>query len=536
MPVYPGVVSGTVFLHKGLDLDALCSEKLEIESVDKELSRLDNAVERSLRQIKGIEKKLGGNIEGQLKGIFKAQAQMLKDKGFLDNIRNTIIKQKSNIEYVISYEINKLEEKFKSMEDETFKSRFMDVQDTYKRLLRNVLDLEHLMRNPFKRLKKPVVIVSADLYPSDIAALDTSQILGFAIEEGNLVSHAAIIARTIGVPAVIRVSGVSEQAGMDDRILIDGFKGEVLLNPSDEEVRKRRKRGLEERKNIALNTKSRQCRAKNGEKIILEANISTIEEANLAKKNGAEGVGLLRTEFFYMVRNSIPDIEEEINFYKEMIDIFRGFPVVFRLLDIGSDKTVVGMPIRRESNPQMGIRGIRYLLEYPEIMKRQLWCLMRAAQDAEDLRILLPFITVKDDITRAKEIIRKSASENDFDADKLKIGIMAEVPSVALDMDSYIENVDFISIGTNDLLQYIFAVSREDAGLDSYRNSSHPLLLRIIKDMIKTAFQAGKTVNICGEVAGDPDMALILVRIGARHLSMQPQSLPYVRKKLSGHH
>ncbi len=529
--VNPGVAIGEVFLHKELDLGALQSEKLEIESVDEELTRLDNAVDKTRSQLKSIERKLGGGSQEKADGIFTAQAMMLKDPSFLDNIRNKIIEEKVNGEYVISREINKIREKFQSVENPKLKTSFMDIEDTYNRLIRNILDLDHVMTKPLKRLDKPVVVIGKNVLPSDIAIMDTEKILGFAIEEGSLVSHVAIIARTLGVPAVIRIPGITEFSGPGERMLVDGFKGEVVLNPSEKEIEKCQESKVNSKKTLQHNLPGRDLKAKDGEKIALESNISTLEDARLAKKNGAEGVGLLRSEFFYMAQNTLPEPEEEVEFYKKVIDIFKGFPVTFRLLDIGSDKNIGDMPSPNEINPQMGIRGVRYLLKYPKIMRRQLRCLMDASQEADQLRILLPFVTLKEDIIRSKKIIKEETEENNFDINKLKVGIMVEVPSAALAIGEWIDNVDFISVGTNDLYQYIFAVSREDIGLDAYRNNVHPVMLKAIDNVIKAALEAGKPAGVCGEMAGDPDTATILVDMGIRQLSMHPKRLLYVKEK-----
>ncbi|MGM0442477.1 MAG: phosphoenolpyruvate--protein phosphotransferase [Elusimicrobiota bacterium] len=533
LAVNPGIATGKVYLHKELDLSALRTEKLEIESVEDELSRLDKAVKKSRHQLKGIEKKFGTDSEGELEEIFKAQAQMLKDPGFLENIRNRITEEKVNIEYVISGEINKIKKKFKTLDDEKLKSTFMDIQDTYNRLIRNILDLEHIRTNPFKRINEPVIMVAHNILPSDIAIPDSHQILGFVIEEGSLVSHAAIIAKTMGVPAVLRTSGITNRAGADDRILVDGFKGEVVLNPTEKEIKDRRDDEVAMENSPKQESTKTDCITENGEKITLEANISTLEEARLAQKNGTDGVGLLRSEFFYMSRNTIPQPEDETKFYKEVLQIFKNKPVTFRLLDIGSDKTIAELPSAEENNPQLGIRGIRYLLKYPKIMRRQLKCLMRAAQNTEELRILLPFVTIKEDVENVKKTIKIVADANNFDMNKLKIGIMVEIPSVALDIKNYLDSVDFLSVGTNDLIQYLFAVSREDGGLNLYRNDRHPVLINLLYNVIKNAQDKDIPVSICGEMAGNPETAKILIENGARSLSMRPRMIPRIKEKLS---
>jgi phosphoenolpyruvate-protein phosphotransferase len=530
--VYTGVAWGEIFIHKGLDLDALDKEKFEIKDTGEEVERLDGAVDTSLRQLKRIEEKIGSGAKGHLGGIFNAQVMMFKDPGFLENIRKKIIRDKINIEYVISNEIDKIEKKFKSVKDESLKERFKDIKDTYYRLLRNVLDLEHIMINPLKRLNKPVIMVAKEILPSDIAVLDRQKIMGFALQQGNLASHVAIIARTMGVPAVIRIPELMESAGQSRNIFVDGVKGEIILDPSEKEIKKRRKTILKKKRSSTSNLSGIPCETAQGKRVVLKANISTLKEARIAKENGAEGVGLLRTELFYLSRGSIPEIQKETAFYKKILNIFKGLPVTFRLLDIGSDKNIPELPSFDESNPQMGIRGARYLLKYPQIMRRQLGCLFTAAREAEELRILLPFVTVREDIDKSIKIIKETAEKNNFNFSKLKIGIMAEVPSVALDIEKYLAGINFVNIGTNDLTQYIFAVSREDVGLDAYRKSSGSLLLRIIKNIIQAADKAGKPVEICGEIAGDPDAVSKLIEIGADRLSMQPQLLSYIKEKI----
>ncbi|MFP4029814.1 MAG: phosphoenolpyruvate--protein phosphotransferase [Candidatus Brocadiia bacterium] len=532
MSVYPGVAWGEIFTHKGLDLDALRNEKFEVKDTDEELARLDRAVAKSLRQLRGLREKIESEDKGSIKDIFDAQAMMLKDPGFLDGIRESINTQEVNIEYVISNEIDKIEKDFDSIKEESLKERFKDIQDTYNRLLRNVLDLEHVMTNPLERLDNPAIMVAKDVLPSDIAGLDRQKIKGFAVQKGSRTSHAAIIAKTMGLPAVIRIPGLMESIGECRNMLVDGVKGEIILNPSEQEIEERGKTVIKKKESLVRKFSGIPCETAQGKRIFLKANIGTLEEARIARENGADGVGLLRSEFFYMSRGSIPEPSEETAFYKEILNVFSGLPVTFRLLDIGSDKKIPDLPYHNESNPQMGIRGIRYLLKYPEIMRRQIGCLMTASRGTEELRILLPFVTTKEDVDRATKIIKVSADKKGFDLNKLKIGIMAEVPSVALDIEKYLNGTDFISIGTNDLTQYMFAVSREDTGLDTYRESSGPLMLRIIKGIIRAAARADMTVDICGEIAGEPDDVPSLIEAGAGHLSMSPQLIPGVKEKI----
>ena len=532
IPAYAGIAVGEAYLHKGLDLKVLRSNRIEVDNVKEELERLDWAVEKSLGQISDIERKMGTDADGHIGGIFKVQRHILNDRNFLNNIRESITNGKANIEFVISNEIKKVGERFKSMENEMMKTRFMDIQDIYNRLLRNVLDIEHVRSNPFKRMGKPVIMAAQNILPSDIALLEPHNILGFAVEQGSLVSHVVIIARTLGVPALIKASGLTESVESGDRLLLDANRGEVIVAPLEKTINDRRKIYSIGKTNIARKAAGGPCFTGDRRRVILEANIGTIQEARLARKNGAEGVGLQRSEFFYMSHVEMPSQREETGFYRNVLEIFKDKPVNFRLLDLGSDKTIPCFPSRDESNPQMGIRGIRYLNMYPDIIRRQLKCILSSHKNEETAHILLPFITLKSDLQKAKKYIEDIAKEQSIAMKQIRVGIMVEVPSVALDIENYLDSIDFISIGTNDLLQYMYAVSREDSGLEDYRNNLHPLMLRVLKEIIKKAEAADIPVSICGEMAGDPVSACVLMGLGAHRLSMQPQLLSFVRQKI----
>lgn len=412
----------------------------------------------------------------------------------------------------------------------------MDIQDVYYRMLRNLLGIEHVRANPLKKLKDPVVMVAEKLTPSDMALMDFKNILGVATEHGNESSHVAIITRTLGIPAVTSVPGLSALIRMDDTIILDGYEGKILVNPDEKDItfyREERYRHSQDERLRTGKPKHRECVTRDGIKIRLEANTSTLEEAKEAFSFGADGIGLLRTEFFYLFHKEMPTIEQECNFYNSILKIAGSKPVTVRLLDLGADKSLPYLPAVKEENPQLGCRGIRFLLKYRELFLKHLRSIIRAGKNG-NIKILIPFVATMEDLDSALDIIGKACNQESVRKNSLEIGIMVEIPSVAVSVRPYADKTDFLSIGTNDLVQYLFAANRENADMENYRQNTHPALLSLIGGIVSTANSRGKKVTVCGEIASDPEVAGLLVGLGVHTLSMQPKSITPVREKIYG--
>ncbi len=530
-----GIAIGQSYVFRQIELDVVAKNKFQIEDIAAEQKRLEKAIAQSKNQINNIQLKIAGKTSKDIEKIFQGHTELLEDVDFLKNINNLLIAEKVNIEYILSNQIKILEKKFYEIQDEFTQTRFIDIQDVCYRLLRNLLGIEHVHTNPLRRIEEAVIIVAERLRPSDIGLLDLKKIIGIVIEQGSTSSHVAIISKSLGIPVVINISGITSIVKTNHNIIIDGYNGIVIVNPKEKEFvfyqKKKDDILISESKNIA-ELENKKCETKDGVYIKLEANISTITEAKEAFLRGAQGIGLFRTEFFYISSEKMPSIKEESDFYDEILNISKDRPVTIRLLDLGADKALPYLPMIPEESPQLGCRGIRFLFKYPDIFKKQLKSIFLAGKSRK-IKILLPFIATIDDLEQAKKIINESIKSAKIKENIVQIGIMVEIPSMALSIENYIEQVDFLSIGTNDLMQYVFAANRESGNLDEYRQNTHPVLLNLIKKIVVCALKYNKEVVVCGEIAADPLSACLLVGLGVRALSMQWQKIPAVHKIIS---
>ena len=532
-PISSGVAIGEAFIFRHIHLDALEKIRFPIDDTLKEFERLEGVVMVTVTQLREIiEQK---NLSGAVSEIFQVQLRILQDAGFLQELKSMLDTQKVNIEYVLFNQIKKIEEKFNSLENELLRTRFLDIQDVYYRILRNCLEIEHVRSNPFKRLQSPVIFIAQTLLPSDLALLDHSKLLGILIEEGSSVSHVAIIAKMLGIPAIIKIPGISSIVRAHDTVIMDAIKGAIILNPSESAIGSytQIERGIfSTQTKIVKRRKFAECATRDGVPVTLEANIGSLKEAHEALDCGAAGIGLLRSELFYLSQPERPTIEEEFDFYAKVLSLFKNRPVTIRLLDLGADKSLPYLGSFEEENPQLGIRGIRYLFRNRDLFHHHLKSVMRTSAMGT-VRMLIPFVAMEDDVTQALREIDAVRIQEHVDPGGLHVGIMAEVPSVALSIGRFWRYVDFVNIGTNDLAQYLFAASREDGNVERYRQTSHPVILKLLADCAASGKRVGKSVSVCGELAADPEGALLLVGLGIRLLSMQPSSIPLVRKAVN---
>ncbi|MFH1958652.1 MAG: phosphoenolpyruvate--protein phosphotransferase [bacterium] len=534
MAISLGIAIGKAYILKQIELDAVAGNKFPLEDIIEEQKRLEKAVSETKSQLIKIQRQIASKTDHDIGNIFNSHISFLEDKYFMKEIVDILHKEEVNVEYVIANQIKQLKNKFSSMEHEMPRERFVDIQDVYYRLLRNLLEIEHVRTNPLKRLDEPVIIVAEKLIPSDIALFEPDKILGIIIEEGSRTSHVSIISRSLGVPSIIKLPGISTIVSRKNTIIIDAFNNKVIINPAIDEIKYYHKKREEQEAVKKLKLQSPQkydCKTKDAVRIRLDANVSSVREAKLAFSNGASSIGLLRTEFFYMSLKQLPELKAELDFYQQIINEAKNSPVTIRLLDLGTEKTPSYLSVPLEENPQLGCRGIRYLLKFPELLQRQLESIIMASEFGK-VKILLPFISIIEDLEKTLGIINDLCKKNKCARDNISIGIMVETPSVALDIESYMEKVDFISIGTNDLAQYIFAASREEPTMENYRQAIHPVMIRLIKDIVVCAGIHQKEVSVCGEIASDPVFACLLIGLGVRILSMQPESIPTVKEEI----
>jgi len=415
-----------------------------------------------------------------------------------------------------------------ALDDEYFRGRAADVRDVGKRVLRILLGIEE---KTLASLEEPVVILARDLEPSDTARLDKSKVLGFCTIEGGPTSHTAILAKALGLPAVVGVGDDLLEVPQDAPLIIDGERGEIIAYPDDltqSEFYIRLQNSIEQSK-AERDAAKLPAKTKDNHQVEVFANIGGIEDAIAALSNGAEGVGLLRTEFLYLDRDSAPDEDEQYSAYKAIFDVMESRPIVVRTLDVGGDKSLPYLDLGEEANPFLGWRAIRMCLDRPEFFKQQLRALLRAGA-GHNLRIMFPMIATLQELRRAKELLNKAQEEiiagGYSIAENVQVGIMVEIPSVVMMADQFAKEVDFFSIGTNDLTQYTMAADRVNQKVAYLADACHPAVLRQIKRVIDAAHEHGIWVGLCGELAGDPEAIPLLLGLELDEFSVATASIP----------
>ena len=532
--ISPGIAIGTAYRFKQIDLESLRNNTFPIEDILLELERLDRSIEKSKEQLLSLQHAGIENNRKEVADIFAAHIQLLQDSTFLQSIRDAVRVERLNVEHILSIKIGDVEKSFSSIDNETVRTRLFDIQDVYQRLLRNLLEIEHVRVTPLLRAKTHPILIAEHLLPSDIALLEFRHIAGVIIEESSAVSHVAIITRSFGIPTVINVPGITSLVRPDSAIIIDGYTGKVILNPPPSEISsfKRKQNGLAVKKERPAQ-KQRRYLTRDGVRIRLEANANTPNEVAKAIENGAEGIGLLRSEIYYLGSQRLPEPDEELLFYQQIHEQAKGRPLTIRLLDLGADKSLPYIHVPSEQNPQLGIRGLRYLFSHPQLLQNHLSSVLRSSAYGA-IRVLVPFVSIVQEIDYLRHLIEQIITRDHLNRSRIQLGIMVEIPSVIWALPQFMPKVDFLSIGTNDLLQFTFASDREDSRLEEYRRASLPVLLKMMEHIASTSLPFGKDVSVCGEAASDPATASLLIGTGIRSLSTRVNALDTVRREIEG--
>lgn len=504
--------------------------------VDLELAKLEEALDESEEQMKKIKEKASLENKTDQSDIMAAHMMMLRDPMLTNGFKEVIQKDLICAAGAVQGEIQKQKMVFESLEDPYFKDRAHDIQDIGQRIINNLLKIPML---DLSCLDSKVILVAHDLPPSVMATVDQEKLLGIITEIGGKTSHTAILANNMGIPAISGCSGILEIVkGLNarDSIAIDGILGEVHLNLSEEDVvhiQKEMSRQKEENQ-LLDQYKSQGTKTQDGYSIELAANVMNPSEVEKVLSVGAEGVGLYRTEFLFMDRDSAPLEEEQFEAYKAVVEGLKGKPVIIRTLDIGGDKAVDYLHLEKEENPFLGFRALRICFERTDIFMTQLRAILRASAYGQT-RIMFPMICSLEELRMAKSFVERAkeelrSEEKPFD-EKIPVGIMVEIPSAALIADLLIEECDFFSIGSNDLTQYTLAVDRMNEKISPLYNSYHPAMLRLIKSVAQAAdgFGHSKFAGMCGEMAGDPLATKLLIGLGITELSMSPSKILKVR-------
>lgn len=507
--------------------------RYEVKDTEKEIKRFLEAILKAKEEIEAIKENAVKNFGEEKALIFEAHLMILEDEEFRASVIEKI-KQNINAEYAVKETVEMFEGIFLSMEDEYMRERAADIRDIGGRIIGALKGEE---KSSIGDIKDKCIIVAKDLTPSDTAQLNREYVLGFITELGGKTSHSAIIARALEIPAVSGIKGATEILKTGDLIILDGVKGIIYINPDEsliDEYQNKIQREMEEKRELLI-YKDRKVLTKDGKRIEVAANISSKEEVDVALKYGADGIGLFRTEFLFMNRETAPTEEEQFEVYKYVLQKMEGRPVIIRTLDVGGDKKIPYIDVGTEMNPFLGLRAIRLCFERLDLFKTQLKALLRASTYG-NLKIMFPMISKVDEIKRAKEILEDVKAElkkaGQRFSDKIEIGIMIEVPSAAIISDLLAKEVDFFSIGTNDLIQYTLAVDRMNEKVSNIYEPSHPAVLRLIKMVIDNAHKEGKWVGMCGEMASDISMIPLLIDYGIDELSMSAPSVLKVKKEI----
>ncbi len=530
IPVSGGVCRGPVFLHLP-SAKCIPHRKISAEEVCGELGRLERALILTRQQISDVQRQVEVAMGSEDASIFDAHLLVLEDQTLMDEVTRYLEKNLVNVEYAFNEVSEKYAATLAAIEDDYLRERASDLRDVTARVLNNLLGTEEAS---LSAVRHPSVVVARDLTPSATAQLDKSVVLGFATDKGGKTSHTAIMARALGIPAVVGLADVTTLVKDDDLALLDGYNGLLIVNPSDQTLYEY---GQLVQKRVNLQEKLKDIQHEpavtlDGHRVILSANIGQPSDVEAVINSGAEGVGLFRTEYLYLNRDSLPTEEEQYKAYRDVAAALKPSPVVVRTLDLGGDKFAAAIQMPSEVNPFLGWRAIRLCLQEKEIFRTQLRAILRASVEG-NIKMMYPMISCLPELEKANELVQECREELDakgiaYDRN-LEIGVMIEIPSAALIADSLGKRAKFFSLGTNDLIQYSLAVDRLNEKIAHLYEPAHPAILRLIHLTATAAAKHHIWTGVCGEMANDLAMVPLLLGLGADELSVSASYVPQVK-------
>ncbi|KQL36462.1 phosphoenolpyruvate-protein phosphotransferase [Bacillus sp. FJAT-25509] len=509
--------------------------KKQISDIDAEIAKLDNAIQVSNTELEKIRDHANAELGEDKAAIFSAHILVLNDPELVNPVKDKIKSESVNADFAMNEVASMFVQMFESMDNEYMKERAADIRDVTKRVMAHLLCVT--ISNP-ANITEEVIIIAEDLTPSDTAQLNRKYALGFTTDIGGRTSHSAIMARSLEIPAVVGTKEVTSKIENGVMVIVDGLDGHVIVDPSNEELEeyKAKKEKFELQKVEWAKLKNEPTVTKDGHHVELVANIGTPNDVEGVINNGGEGVGLYRTEFLYMGRDNFPSEEEQFESYKSVLESMGDKPVVVRTLDIGGDKELSYLHLPKEMNPFLGYRAIRLCLDQKDIFRTQLRALLRASVYG-NLKIMFPMIATLDEFRAAKAVLLEEKEqlikENVQVSDNIEIGMMVEIPASAVLADVFAKEVDFFSIGTNDLIQYTMAADRMNEQVAYLYQPYNPSILRLVKMVIDAANKEGKWAGMCGEMAGDALAIPLLVGLGLHEFSMSATSILPARSQMA---
>ncbi|HTL70693.1 MAG TPA: phosphoenolpyruvate--protein phosphotransferase [Candidatus Eisenbacteria bacterium] len=527
----PGIAIGKVYLLDSEDM-AIPKKPIKDSAIPKEITRFQEALTHTRAEILNIRDKVSKEIGQEHGDIFNAHLMVIEDRALIEEVMERIKKEKLTAEYIFSHVLKRYVQSFLKIDDEYLRERVSDINDVGRRIIRHLVGAQ---RSTLGEIQDKVIVIAYDLSPSDTAMMNRKNVIGFATDIGGRTSHTAIMAKSLEIPAVVGLETATHQIKHGDTIVLDGSEGVVIVNPTPAEIQKYRHEQLryQEFSKGLKKYKELPCVTSDGKRLELAANIELPEETLSVLSHGADGIGLYRTEFLYMNRADLPSEEEQYQAYKKVVMEMNPKPVILRTFDLGGDKFLSHLEMPHEMNPFLGWRAIRFCLATPEIFKVQLRAILRASAHGK-LRLMYPMISGVQEVRAANKLLEEAKAElrsrKIVFNEKIEVGAMIEIPSAALTCDILAPEVDFFSVGTNDLIQYALAVDRINEKIAYLYEPAHPAILRLLQTIIQCGHDKKIWVGICGEMAGDPMLTPVLLGLGFDEISTSPVMLPEIKK------
>jgi len=532
IPLAPGFAEGRAFIYGRPEYVALPKYPIQNKEIEKECARFERALQHSIRELEHLRKKVVAEIGEAESQIFEAHLELLKDPTFVEKVKSRVTQDLINVDHAVEIEIKDLEKLLSEVKNEYLRERKQDIRDVGLRLQKHLQQQETTRFPSIKAFPPQTIIVARELLPSDTIEIDRSNLVGIVTERGGTSSHAAILARALGIPSITGIPQISSKVSNGDWMLIDAQIGTVTISPTTAKSKHFHslKKKYDDFSSYAQLHESEECVTKDGVRIKLFANIGRAEEADLVPMHNLEGIGLFRTEYLFFETDKPPTLRKHLTAYKKVAKTIKDRPIVIRTLDLGGDKKPFFMTREFEANPNLGCRGLRFSLLQKRLFITQLRAILRANLNS-DIRVMFPMVLGAADLNEAVAVLHEVAAQEKITR-LPRTGAMIETPAAIFEIDEIMKVVDFLSIGTNDLTQFILAADRNSLEMVDHYSVLHPAVIKAITKVIEKANTCNCPLAVCGEDAGDPDIACLLIGLGLRELSISPVRAARIRQRI----